>query len=176
MALRRDVLPDLANPSVGPDPERHAHDSEKGFPEERFHPPRAVGFDDVEFGVRQERKVQLVLDLELRLRLDGVAARADDRGVELFELLDGVTKLGRFVRSTGCIGLRIKIQDHVLAAKIGERDLFAIVGDRVKVRGLVAFLEHFRLFICSRHISITQAAATKFHSRFADSPDRAFPA
>jgi hypothetical protein len=49
-----------------------------------------------------------VLHFEFCLQLYRIRAAPQDRGVFCFELLDGVTKLGRFVRSTGRVGLRVK--------------------------------------------------------------------
>jgi hypothetical protein len=109
VAARRYVVPNLADFSVWSDPEGHAHDSQKGLPQEGLHSAGPESLDDTEFRISQQRKIQFVLCLEFGLSLDGVAAGAHDRGVELLELLDGVTKLGRFVRSTGSIRLRVKI-------------------------------------------------------------------
>lgn len=142
MALRRDSVPNLANLPVRADPESHAHDSKEGFPQKRLHPPRTVRFDDVKFRIRQQRKIQLVLYLELRLRLNGIRAASHDRRIQFVKLFDGVTKLGRFTRSTGCVCFRIKIQDHVFPAKVLERNRLAIVGRLAEIRRLVAFLEH----------------------------------
>jgi len=57
VALGRDLVPDFADFAVCPDPERHAHDSEEGFSQKAFHPPRAIGFDHLELGIREQRKV-----------------------------------------------------------------------------------------------------------------------
>jgi len=81
-----------------------------------------------------------VLNFKFCLRFHRVAATTNDCRVELLELLDGVTKLGRFVRSTGRVRLRIEVQDEVFAPEIAQRHLFAIVGGYAKVRSLVAFL------------------------------------
>ena len=81
VALCGDFLPDLADYSVRADPERHAHDSERRFSEESFHPPGAVGLNYVEFRIGEQRKIQVVLGLEFCLSLNGIAAATDDRGV-----------------------------------------------------------------------------------------------
>ena len=106
--LGRHFVPDFADGSIRADPESHAHDSQKRFSEKTFHAPRAVGFDYAKFRVRQQRKIEFVLGLEIRLRRDGIRAAADHGRVEFLELREGVTKLGRFVGSTGSIGLREK--------------------------------------------------------------------
>lgn len=119
MALRCDAVPNLANGSVFADPEGHPHDAKERLAEERFHAASAVGLDDVKLSVGKQREIKVVLDLKFGLRLDGVAAAADDRGVELLEFLDGVTKLGRFVGSTGRVGFGIEIENQILPAKVG---------------------------------------------------------
>jgi hypothetical protein len=120
VAFGRDVVPQSANSAVLADPERHAHDAEERFAEEGFHAPRAVGLDDFEFRVGEQREIQLVLGLELRLCFNGVAATTDDRGIQLLELVGGVAKLGRFIRSTGRVGFREEIENQILSTKIGE--------------------------------------------------------
>lgn len=142
MPLRRDFVPNLPDFSVGSNPERHAHDPEEIFPEETLHPPRAVGFDDLEFRVRQQREVQLVLDFEFRLRVHTIRAAAQNGRVCFPERLDGVAKLGRFGRSTRCIRLRVKIENQILPFVIRERNHLALVGRHAEVRSFVAFFQH----------------------------------
>ena len=59
-----------------------------------------------------------MLNLEFRLVFDGVRAAPQDGRVQLLELLDGVTKLGRFVDSTGCIGFGVEIEHDIPPAII----------------------------------------------------------
>lgn len=59
-----------------------------------------------------------MLDLELRLIFRRVRAASQNGRVQLLELLDGVTKLGRFVDSTRCIGFGIEIEDDIPPAII----------------------------------------------------------
>jgi hypothetical protein len=63
----------------------------------------------MEFGISEQRKVQVVFGFELRLCLDGIGAAAGNCGVQCVELLDGVAELGRFVGSTRGVGLREEI-------------------------------------------------------------------
>ena len=118
MALRRDLVPNFADFSVRADPVRHAHDAEERFPQKTFHPPRAVSLDHFKLGVCKQREIQFVLNLEFRLVFDGVRAASQDGRVQLLELLDGVTKLGRFVDSTRCVGLGIEIEYDIPPAII----------------------------------------------------------
>jgi hypothetical protein len=83
-----------------------------------------------------------VLDLEFRLVLHRVRAASQDARVQLLELLDGVTKLGRFVDSTGSIRFRIKIEDEIPPAIIRERYDFAVIGRYAKARSLVSLFQH----------------------------------
>jgi hypothetical protein len=83
-----------------------------------------------------------VLQLEFFLRFDGIAAAADDGGVQFIELLEGVAKLGRFVNSAGGIRFRIEIEDQVFAAIILQRNCGAAVVGHGEVRSFVAYFEH----------------------------------
>jgi hypothetical protein len=49
-----------------------------------------------------------------------------------------VAKLGRFDGSTGGVGLGKEVEQHALAAKIAERDVFAIVGLYFEIRSFIA--------------------------------------
>src|ERR1700730_8124035 len=142
MAFGRYFVPDGADLSVWTDPIRHPHDSQKRFSQETFHAPCTVRLDHFEFRVGEQRKSQFVFHLEFFLRFHGIAATAHDRGVQLIEFLEGVTKLGRFVDSTRSIRFRIKIKDHVFVAIVPQRNgRAAVVGYR-EARSLVAYFEH----------------------------------
>ena len=109
VALWSDLIPNLADLSVGTDPECHPHDPKKRFSKERLHSASAISLDDMEFGIGEQWKVQVVFGFELRLRLDGIGAAAGNGGVQYDELLDGVAELGRFIGSTRRVGLRKEI-------------------------------------------------------------------
>lgn len=109
MPFRRYVVPDFAYSCIRSNPVAHAHDSQKRFPKKAFHSPRAVRFHHLEFRIRKQRKIQFVLHFEFCLRLHGIPAASQDGGVGCFEFIDGVTKLGRFRRSTGRVRLGIEI-------------------------------------------------------------------
>ena len=79
---------------------------------------------------REQRKIQIVLGLEFRLRLHGISAAAHDCRIRRFELVHRFGEFHGFVRASGGIGLGIKIEDEILAAIIGERNGFAVVGGR----------------------------------------------
>jgi hypothetical protein len=175
MSLRRHIVPDLPNEPVRPNPIRHSHDPEKRFPQETFHPPRAERLNHLELRIREQRKIQLVLQFEFRLRFHRIGAAAQDCRIFCLELLDGVAKLGRFVDSTGSIRFGIEKQNHVLAAILRERHFFTIVGRHPEARRLVAFFQHLRCFRfrCHQDPTLPRALASKFHSQSADSPARA---
>src|SRR6202046_1061438 len=86
-----------------------------------------------------------MLDFEFRLVFHCVRAASQDGRVQLLELLDGVTKLGRFVDSTGRVGFGIEIKHDIPPAIIRERDYFAVVSLYAKVRSLVAHFQHAAL-------------------------------
>jgi hypothetical protein len=83
-----------------------------------------------------------VLDLEFGLIFRRVRAASHDGGVQLFKVLDGVAKLGRFVDSTGSVGFGIEIENQVPPAIIRERDDFAVISLYAKAWSLVAFFQH----------------------------------
>ncbi len=127
MALGLDVVPHVLDFAVGADQERAAHDPQEGLAQEFFHAPRAVGFNHLEVGIAEQREIQFVLFLEGRLGFHGIAAGSEDDYVELVKLLLCVAKLGRFDGSTGGVGLGKEIEQHTLAAKVGKRNVFAVV-------------------------------------------------
>lgn len=106
-----------------------------------------------------------MLVLEFGLSVDGISAATNNGRIQLLETAHRVAKLGRFVRSTWCVGFGKEIEDEVLAAKIGKGNRAAIVSRGPERGCLVAFLEH--LFV-SDHTGITQANDAGFHSRVED--------
>lgn len=100
MAFGWGFIPDFGDAPIRADQKGGAHDSEERFAEELLHAPCAIGFDGVEFGITQYRKIQIVLGGEFGLRFYFIAAAAENNGVELIELWFSVAKLGRFVDST----------------------------------------------------------------------------
>lgn len=74
MAFGRRFFPNVLNFPLGIDPVRHPHDAKKRLSEETFHPPRAIGFNDFELRIREQREVQIVLLLEFCLTVDGIRA------------------------------------------------------------------------------------------------------
>jgi len=99
---------------------------------------RAVGFNHLEVGIAEQRKIQFLFFLEAGLRFHGIATGSQDHDVELVELLLCVAKLGRFDGSTSGVGLGKEKQQHALATKLGERDVFAIVGLYFEIRSFIA--------------------------------------
>jgi hypothetical protein len=73
------------------------------------------------------------------LGFDGVAAHAEDDGVELVELLFCVAKLGRFYRSTGGVGFGVEEEDDAFAPEVRERDFRAGVVFETECGGFVAW-------------------------------------
>jgi len=108
MAFGFDVVPDVFELAVQTDQERASHNSKKRFAEEFLHAARAVGFDRFEIGIAEKFEVEFLLGFEAGLGFDGVAAHAEDDHAKLIELFFCVTKLGRFNRSAGSVGLRIE--------------------------------------------------------------------
>ena len=170
MALRRDLIPNLANLSVRSYPVGHAHDSKERFPEECLHPSRAIILDDTKIRIRKQRKIQFVLDLEFCLRVHGIAAASDNRSVRCIELLDGVTKLGRFAGSTGSIRLGVEEQHYILPLVVRKRNGFSVVCGCAKPRRFVALFQHSFSLLTLRiaRITIPTARASESHLQVAD--------
>src|SRR6202171_6750841 len=108
-------FPDFFHFSAGANQDRAAHDSEKCFSEKALHAPRAIGFDDSEVRIAEQRKVQSLLGLEFCLRLHRIGAAAEDNRVELVEFRFYCSKLDRLCRASRCAGLGVKIKRHMLA-------------------------------------------------------------
>ena len=108
-----------------------------------------------------------MLDLEFGLSFHVVCAASHDGGVQLFEGLDCVTKLGRFVDSTGRVGFGIEIQDQIAPAKIRQPHGLAVVSRHSKTRSLIAFLQHDVFFPCPLNPKIPLIRASKRRSPLA---------
>jgi hypothetical protein len=109
MPLGACFVPHVLDFSFRTDPVGHAYDAEKRFSEETFHAARAIGFNGFEVRIGEQREIQIVFRLEFRLLLDGIRAAAENRSVQFVEFFLCVTKLGRFIGSTGRAGLGEKI-------------------------------------------------------------------
>jgi hypothetical protein len=79
---------------------------------------RTVSVDRLKFGVAEQREIQFLLGLELRLCFDGIGATAENDRAKFVKFWLCVAKLGRFRDSTGSLGLGEKIKDHPLSAQI----------------------------------------------------------
>jgi len=83
-----------------------------------------------------------LLGLEPGLGFDGIGAHADYGDAELVEIFFCVTKLGRFHRSTGGVGLGVEEEEDALASEVIQRDVFAFVGFEAEGGGFGAKFEH----------------------------------
>src|SRR5580698_9138469 len=136
------AIPNLHDLAVRADPEGGAHNSHKGLAQKTLHAPRAVRFDHFEFRVGQQREIQIQLLAEFRLRLDVVRAHSSNFRVLRLEIRDHVAEAVRFVNASRSVGLRIKIQNQMFAAIVGERYLAPVVRQHFKMRCLIAFFQH----------------------------------
>jgi hypothetical protein len=134
--------PNFFHLAVGADQHGAAHDSQIRFPEKTFHAARVVGLDHVELRIAQQRKVEFLLGLEFRLRLDRIRAAAEHDGVQFIEIPFQLAEFNRFRGAAGRAGLGIKIQRDVLAAQIVQRDFAAVIGPQLERRRGIAFLQH----------------------------------
>ena len=79
----------------------------------------------------------MILVLELLLILRRVRRDPQDHRAGLLQILVCVTEPGRFNRSAWCVGFRKEKEDYILAAKILQRDFFAILVRQRKVWGFI---------------------------------------
>lgn len=110
------VVPDLFDRSTRVDQKSAAHNSQKRFSQKHLHAARAVGLDGLKFRIAEERKIQLLLGLELGLRFDGIGATTENDRSGFVKLGLCVAKLGRFGNSTRSLGFRKKIEHHPFPA------------------------------------------------------------
>lgn len=143
MPLGWRLVPDFGDAPVWADQKSGPHNSQKRFAQKLLHPPSAISFDGLEPRIAQQREIQIVFRSEFRLSFHCVAAAAKDDRAQFIELRFGVTKLGRFGRSTRSQRLREKIKHHGFAAKPGKCDLLPIGCGQPKIGSFVACLEHF---------------------------------
>ena len=93
-------------------------------------------------GIAEQREREVELLRERRVRRFVIEARAEDRDVLVRELLGSVTEPVALDRSTGGVGLRIKPQQDLAAAKIGQPDSLSFMGRDIELRGGIARLQH----------------------------------
>jgi hypothetical protein len=104
----------------------------------------AVGEADLALGVAEQREGEVKLPGEGGVRFLVVEADADDFRVFRFVLFDEVPEPGPFLRSTGCVGLRIEPEHNPAAAQIAQADAVAVMIVDLESGSFVAGLEHFR--------------------------------
>ena len=92
VAVHLDLVPNPGDAAVGLDQKRAAHNAQKRLPEKTFHAARVIGLDGVELRVAQQRKIQILFSVKFRLRLDRIAAAAQNHGADFVELRLQVAK------------------------------------------------------------------------------------
>src|SRR5882724_1559850 len=142
MALYPHSVPDLLDSAVGADQKSAAHDSFENPAHELLRAPHAVCFDHFVGWVAKQRKIKLLLFLEVRKSFFRVGAHAQDRHILFIKALLCVAKLGRFCRSTRCVGLRKEKKYHALSLEILQRNQLARVALQRKVRRSVCDFQH----------------------------------
>ena len=142
MAFGADGIPDFLDFALGIDEEAAANDAEKRTAEELFHAARAVSFNRFQIRIAEKIEIEFVLGFEAGLGFYGIAAHAENDGVELVELLLCVAKLGRFDGSTGGVGFGKEKEDDAMATEVGERDVGACVVFQGKGWSFIAGFQH----------------------------------
>lgn len=95
--------------------------------------PDFESLGDFLFGIGEQCEVQFVFVREFLLRFGFIRRDAQYDCAGFLELLVVVTKLGRFNRSTGRIGLGKEIEDHGFALEILQRHLLAVLVEQSEV-------------------------------------------
>jgi len=144
VTFRRGLVPDFRDAPVRADQVRGTHNAQERLAEELLHPARAISANSFEFGVAEQREIELVLRRELRLGLHGVPAAAQDHGSRFVKFRLGVTKLGRFVDSTGGQRPGKEIQHNGFSAKADKADLAAALVRQAELRSFISYFQHLR--------------------------------
>jgi len=137
VGLHVDLLPDLRDLARGIDEVRDALGIALGGGI-----GGAVGETDFAIGVAQEPEREIELLGEVSVLLGRIEADAEDLDVLADELGGLVAEPATLDRSTGCVGLRIEPEDHVVTAKVGEpHGRAGVIGD-FEVGGGSAGFQH----------------------------------
>ena len=81
-----------------------------------------------------------------------IGGNAEYNGAGSLDFLECVAEPARFNRSTGCVGLGVKEQDHVLPAIVLQRDWFTLFISKREVRGFIINFHGFPVFITSMNL------------------------
>jgi hypothetical protein len=135
-------VPGFLDFAIWADQESAADDSFEGTAHEFFRAPGAEGFNHFVGRIAKKREIQFLLGFETLQRFHGIGAGAKNGDAELVEFWLCVTKLGRFSRSTGSVGLRKEKDQDALAFEVIEGDFVALIGSEGEIGGFVAGLEH----------------------------------
>ena len=136
------VVPDLFDFAFGADQEGAADDTLVRVTHEFLHAPHAIGFDHFVFGIAQQGEIEFLLRPEFREGFFWIGACSQDEHADFVEILLCVTKLGRFGRSTGCVGFGKEEKHNAPPAEICEGQRRAFVGLQSKVWCFVANFQH----------------------------------
>ncbi len=165
MAFGSDEGPEFLDFAGFADEERAADDAHEGAAHELLFLPDAELLDGLASRVAEQGKIQPVLFLERRKRLDGIGAHAEDGHAQFVELPLCVTKLGRFDGSTGSAGFGEEKEEDALASEVFERDFFAFVRLQAKGGGFGAYFEHSARLISPGTLRTERVARSEFARR-----------
>jgi hypothetical protein len=107
----------------------------------------SIGHPERTIGVAQQRKIEAILFCEGGVVLDRVKTRSEDGNIVLDEVILLVAEPAPLDRSSGSVSFGIEPEQHLLSAQAAERDLFALVSRKGKVRSGVPFLRYHRRFL-----------------------------
>ena len=109
---------------------------------------RAVREPDLALGIAEQREREPVLLGKALVGELVVETRAVDQRVLLPVLVMEVPEPGTLTRSTRCVCLRKEPQDDLLAPKVAEADVIAVMIENVEVGSGIPLFEHLWLPPC----------------------------
>jgi hypothetical protein len=121
VSARAHVLENLPDPPLRIDHVGRPMDTFVSFPKKLFLAPDSKRTQHVLIRVREERVREIILPLELLMRLDGVGAHPQQHDLEVLETSIFLAEPASLDRSTGGVVFGIKEKDHPLAFELRKR-------------------------------------------------------
>src|SRR5207245_3767180 len=102
----------------------------------------AVGHPDLARLVREQREGKGELLREGRILGDGIEGDPENLRIGVLEVSVEVAEPATFLRSTGCVGLRLEPEENVLASVVGETAGLSGVVHTLEVGSRIAGFQH----------------------------------
>jgi len=142
VALGFHLVEDFFDGAVSADQKSRALDAQHFIAVHVFLFQNAIGLGGLLVHVAEKNEWEPVLFFEACLCARRIRRDAQNDSAFLFEFLDGVTKLVRFLGSTRRVGPREKIEDNFVVFELRELEGLAGVTFELDVGSFIARLEH----------------------------------